>query len=106
ARLDGIPSSQIDHRHRRMEHESDSVGKGLFYLLDDPPPAERDNTSPAAISGAHLLGAGKATLTAPQVPAAPVTLNVDGAAQRLRVSVTWSLASPAVPNGPPTDVQT
>ncbi|HEV7426638.1 MAG TPA: hypothetical protein VGQ46_09750 [Thermoanaerobaculia bacterium] len=87
AQLDGIPSDHFDHRHRQMEKKADSVGKGLFYLLDDPPQAAaRTIGGPAPISGAHLLGAGRATVQS--MPAA--TLSVDTAAQRLRVSVTWA----------------
>lgn len=90
-RLDGVPSAQYNHGHMRMEKEGDSVGKARDYLLDDPPPPERD-TATTPISTAHLLGAGRATLKTGQT-LAPVTLNVDGAAQRLRVSVSWTLGA-------------
>ncbi|MCU1228632.1 MAG: hypothetical protein JWO97_1516 [Acidobacteria bacterium] len=105
ARLDGIPSDHFDHRHRRMQHEADSVGKGLFYLLDDPPLATSEQNNAAAISGVHLLGAGRGTVTTLQT-SSPITINVDNAAQRLRISVTWSDAATPVITSRPIDIQT
>lgn len=101
-RLDGVPSAHFDHGHLRMEKESDSVGKGLFYLLDDPPPATSDRGTQGPILGAHLLGAGRGTMSGQT--STPVELNVDAAAQRFRVSI--SSSTPDLIMRLPTDMQT
>jgi hypothetical protein len=104
ARLDGVPSDSFDYKHREMRQHADSAGKAQFYLLDDPPAAlAADTQNPAAIVGAHILGAGRGSAGA-IVEMPPATLEIDAAALRARVSLSWQTPSAAVsqPNPTPT----
>ena len=89
ARLDGIPATAVARIHRELRETGVPVNQAREYLLDDPPAPPPAGPSLAAILATQPVGGGHGRL-APTLPVdAPRTIEVDAAAARLRVGLSW-----------------
>lgn len=102
--LDDVPKATFDHWHTTLTGSRDSVGAARSFLvngavvrprvnlLDDPPTPSSEPPRLDQIEGAQLLGASQGSF----LPSFLQDLQVDGAATRLRVHLSWEDANARV----------
>ena len=92
--LHSVTQSDYDHSHGDLHDSEDSMNQARKYLLDDPPPPPGDEPGLDEVASVQLLG----TFYGKEVPSAKRTIDIDAAASRLKVVLTFEAGDA---NSPP-----